>query len=188
VADEVVRGGSGFDLKVYSCRAKLHWNPYMAIEFEGEFYQNFNEEYGAPPRRFIYYLRRSKPGHVAAVVDHYQIDSVMKPQPKKWAGTPTVLDTAFPKRKLPPLIRDEIVAGGGTRQDFDLKVYSCRRKQGWNKHVTIEHEGKWYQLIRDETGSSPRPFVYYLRLASPSHSAAVIRQYNPDDVLQELQD
>jgi len=185
VADEVVGGGSGYDLKVYSCRAKLHWNPYMAIEFEGQFFQKFKEEYGAPPRRFIYYLRKSKPGHVAAVVDRYQIDSVLKLEPKKWAGTPTLLDAALPERKLPPLVRDEIVRSVGARLDYDVKVYSCRPKKNWNKHVTIELEGKWYQLIRDEPGSNPRPYVYYLRMASPTHSAAVIRQYTPDDVLRE---
>jgi len=81
VADEVVRGSQGTDyaLKVYSCRPKLHWSPYMTIEFEGEFYQYFKEEYGDLPRRFIYYLRRNPIGRVVVVVDCYAVNNVLKP-------------------------------------------------------------------------------------------------------------
>jgi hypothetical protein len=77
VADEVVRGGprQSHDLKVYSCRPKLHWNPYMTVQFEGEFYQYFKEEYGPPPRRFIYYLRKNPVGRIVVVVDQYRVDS-----------------------------------------------------------------------------------------------------------------
>src|SRR5262245_60424073 len=41
--DQVVRGTGkqDFDLKIYSSRPKLHWNPYMTIEFEEKFYQYF---------------------------------------------------------------------------------------------------------------------------------------------------
>jgi hypothetical protein len=34
----------------------------MTIEFEGEFYQYFKEEYGSLPRRFVYYLRKIRLG------------------------------------------------------------------------------------------------------------------------------
>lgn len=86
VADEIRRGTTRgeFDLKVYSCRPKLHWNPYMTIEFEGEFYQYFNEEYGNLPRRFIYYLRRNPIGRVVVVIDRYTADTVLKPGRDKW--------------------------------------------------------------------------------------------------------
>ena len=38
-------------MKPISCRPKLNWNPYMTVEFEGEFYQMFKEEPGFEPRR-----------------------------------------------------------------------------------------------------------------------------------------
>ena len=90
VADEIVRGEHDYDLKVYSCRPKLHWNPYMSVEFDGEFFQYFKEEYGALPRRFIYYLRRNPVGRTVVVIDRYQPDNVLKPEPDKWAGTPNL--------------------------------------------------------------------------------------------------
>jgi len=90
VADEIVRGEHDYALKVYSCRPKLHWNPYMTVEFDGEFFQYFKEEYGSLPRRFIYYLRRNPLGRAVVVVDRYQPDNVLKPEPDKWAGTPNL--------------------------------------------------------------------------------------------------
>ena len=75
VPDEIIRGGGerqAYDLKVYSCRPKLHWNPYMTVEFEGEFYQMFKEEPANGPRRFIYYLRKNPAGRLVVVIDHYK--------------------------------------------------------------------------------------------------------------------
>jgi len=92
VADETVRGEHDYDLKVYSCRPKLHWNPYMTVEFDGEFFQYFKEEYGSRPRRFIYYLRRNPVGRSVVVVDRYQPDNVLKPEPDNWAGTASLWD------------------------------------------------------------------------------------------------
>jgi hypothetical protein len=178
IPDHLARGGEkqGYDLKVYSCRPKLHWNPYMTVEFEGIHYQYFKEEYGAAPRRFIYYLRKQHVGIPAVAIDHYKIDDVLKPEPDKWAGTPTVWDKAFPNWNLPPVVPDQIVRST-PRSDYDLKIYSCRRKEDWNTYVTIEFEEQWYQLIKDEKGTKAHPFVYYLRKAPQTLPAVVIRKY-----------
>jgi hypothetical protein len=180
VRDQVVRGGEkqGYDLKVYSCRPKLHWNPYMTVEFEDQFYQYFKEEHGTAPRRFIYYLRKSPTGRAVVVIDHYRIDDVFKPEPDKWAGTPGLWERMFPNWNRPPLAPDEIVRAKGGRADYDLKIYSCRRKEDWNSYVTIEFEEKWYQLVRDEKGTKTHPFVYFLRKASQTRPSVVIRKYD----------
>jgi hypothetical protein len=178
VPDEVVCGTrkEGYDLKIYSCRAKLNWNPYIAIEFEGVYYQYFKEEYGAVPRRFIYYLRKQPAEVVAPVVDHYDMKNVLQPEPDKWAGTPTLWDKAFENWNTPPLVPDEVVRGK-SRSHYDLKIYSCRRKEDWNTYVTIEFEERWYQLVRDEKGTKTHPFIYYLRKAPQTRPAVVIRKY-----------
>ena len=181
VPDQVVRGnGKAFDLKIYSCRAKLEWNPYMSVEFEGQFYQYFREEQGQLPRRFVYFLRKSAPGHLSVVVDHYHPDNVLKTPPDKWAGTPTVWEKLLPNWRPARLVPDEIVRGGGPRQDYDLKVYACRPKADWNAYVTIEFEETWYQLVKNEQGPKDRPYVYYLRNASTTRPAVVIRHYDPN--------
>ena len=164
VVDEVIRGGEkqNYDLKVYSCRPKLHWNPYITVEYEGEFYQYFREEEGAPPRRFRYYLRKNPIGRVVVVIDHYKFDNVLQPEPDKWAGTPSVWDKMFESWNRPPLVPDEVVRGGGPRQDYDLKIYSCRPKD-WKTYIAIEFEDQRYRLWKDERGPKPRPYIYYLK-------------------------
>ena len=187
IPDEIFRGsGKAFDLKIYSCRPNLHWNPYMTVEFENEFYQMFKEEYGELPRRFIYYLRKSPPGFPVVVVDHYAIDNVLKAEPDKFAGAPGFWETALPNWNLPPLVKDEVIRGTA-RQDFDLKIYSCRPKRDWNGYITLEFEDQWYRLVKDERASKPRPYVYYLRKVKESRPATVVHRYQVDDVLKDGQ-
>jgi hypothetical protein len=83
--DEVIRGTerSNYDLKVYSCRPKLDWNPYVTIEFEGQFYQLMREEPGPESFRFVYCLRKNPVGRVVVQILHYQTDDVLKPSAPK---------------------------------------------------------------------------------------------------------
>ena len=73
IEDEVIRGTSrsDYDLKVYSCRPKLEWNPYVTIEFEDQFYQLMREEPGPESFRFVYYLRKNPVGRIVVQVLHY---------------------------------------------------------------------------------------------------------------------
>ncbi len=178
IVDEVVRcQNQQYDLKVYSCRPKLHWSSYMTIEFEGGFYQMIDEEPVAGPRRFVYYLRKNPTGRIVVKVDRYRIDDVLKPAPDKWAGTERVRDRVLPKRKRKP-VPDEIVRGT-ERAGYDLKIYSYQAKPDWNYFVTIEFEGAQYQVLRHEdSGPEPRPFVYYLKKNPPNRPAAVIKKYS----------
>jgi len=78
IEDEVIRGTSrsDYDLKVYSCRPKLDWNPYVTIKFEDQFYQLMREEPGPESFRFVYYLRKNPVGRIVVQVLHYQPDDV----------------------------------------------------------------------------------------------------------------
>jgi hypothetical protein len=85
IEDEVIRGParSDYDLKVYSCRPKLDWNPYVTIEFEDQFYQLMREEPGLQSLRFVYYLRKNPVGRIVVHVRHYKTDDVLKRQPHR---------------------------------------------------------------------------------------------------------
>jgi hypothetical protein len=74
IEDEVVRGTarSSYDLKVYSCRPKDDWNPYVTIEFEGQFYQLMRWDLGEDPHRFIFYLRKNPVGRIVVQIRHYR--------------------------------------------------------------------------------------------------------------------
>lgn len=87
IIDEVERGdGKTFDLCVYSCRPKQHWNPYMTVRYEGVFYQMFRHELISGPRTFVYFLRKSPEWRHVVVVYEYRLDDVLNPTfvPQRW--------------------------------------------------------------------------------------------------------
>ena len=79
VVDQIVPGGAGqsYALQIQSCRPKPDWNNYVSVEFRGEFFECFKEEKGAPPRRFIYYLRKQSIGRLVVVIRKYKPDDVL---------------------------------------------------------------------------------------------------------------
>jgi len=161
IVDEIVLGGgkAGYDLKVCSCRPKLSWNPYITIEFKGQFYQMFKEEPGSSPRRFTYYLRNNPTGRIVVVIEHYHVDDVLKPPRDKdsWQQLRDKLISG-----LDPVMEDQIFRGT-ERSGYDLKIYSSRPKLEWNSQVTIEFESRLYEMFKEESAPKPRRFVYYLR-------------------------
>ena len=82
IEDEVIRGTprSNYDLKVYSCRPKLDWNPYVTIEFEDQFYQFMRWEPGPEPLRFVYYLRKNPVGRLVVQIRRYRTRDVISDQ------------------------------------------------------------------------------------------------------------
>jgi hypothetical protein len=87
VVDRVERGhGKAWDLRVFSCRPKVHWNPYITVRFENDFYQVIREERHAGPRPFVYLLRHNPVGRLVVVVYGYKPDEVLNPStaPHRW--------------------------------------------------------------------------------------------------------
>jgi hypothetical protein len=87
VPDKIERGvGKAWHLRVLSCRAKSHWNPHMTIRFEDEFYQMFQEDISAGPRKFVYLLRKNPATRLVVVVYDYDPRDVMSPEapPRRW--------------------------------------------------------------------------------------------------------
>lgn len=90
VVDVVEKGdGKAFDLFVLSCRAKAHWNPYMTIRYEGQFYQMFQQEVMTGSRKFGYFLRKSPEWRHVVVVYEYHPDDVLNPSMplERWKPT-----------------------------------------------------------------------------------------------------
>ncbi|HET9131379.1 MAG TPA: hypothetical protein VFO86_10550 [Terriglobia bacterium] len=87
VTDEVEKAeGKPYDLRVLSCRPKAHWNPYMTVHFDGEFYQLMREGAATGARKFAYFLRRNPSTRLVVVVFEYRPDDVMNPSapPRRW--------------------------------------------------------------------------------------------------------
>ena len=187
IPDQVFRGNEkqGFALKVYSCRPKAHWNTYMTVEFEGVYYQLLREDSAPAPRRFVYYLRKNPAGRPAVVIDHYTRESVLQPEPDKWAGMPRTLDRLRSKLDRGNLIPDQLEYGEGSGPDFDLKIHSCWPRLDWNAEVMIEYESQWYELYKEERGFRPRPYIYYLRKCSMERPSLALAHYSPEDTRPE---
>ena len=79
IVDQIIPGNDeqGYVLQVQSCRPKLDWHRHVTVEFRGEFFECFREEQGPPPRRFIYYLRKSADGRLVVVIRKYKPDDVL---------------------------------------------------------------------------------------------------------------
>ena len=67
----------GYALVVRSCRPKLDWNRLVTVEYRNEFYECYREEQGPPPRRFIYYLRKSPANRLVVVIRKYKPDDFL---------------------------------------------------------------------------------------------------------------
>jgi hypothetical protein len=73
VVDTVERGrGKDYDLRIASCRPKPNWDRLMTVAYESEFYEIVREEQTAPPRRFVYWLRKIPEGKVIRGLHHYR--------------------------------------------------------------------------------------------------------------------
>jgi hypothetical protein len=64
-----------------------------------------------------------------------------------------------------------------------LQIATCRPKP-WAASTTISHEGVFYELVSENQGSAPRPFVYMLRKKHPTAVIRGIYAYHPDEALQ----
>ncbi len=84
--------------------------------------------------------------------------------------------------ELGPRIADLIEPGVAGK--YDLKVLSCRPKD-WNPLVTIRFQDQMYELQSQETGSSPRPFVYLLRFRPEGKVVRGLRDYDPTEPLHQ---
>jgi hypothetical protein len=77
VADEVHRfTGISYDLGIASCRPKK-WGRLLTIEFEGKFYELYEEKRGVPPRPHLYFLQEIPEGKVIRGPHHYHPEEVL---------------------------------------------------------------------------------------------------------------
>lgn len=86
------------------------------------------------------------------------------------------------ERQMGPRIPD--IVDVGPAPEFSMRIASCRPKEGWHKLLTITYEERFYELVAEERGPRPRPYVYNLRLKPEGKVVRSIRAYSPQEVLQ----
>jgi hypothetical protein len=66
----------------------------------------------------------------------------------------------------------------------DLVIRSCAAKD-WNQFTTVRYRDMLYELASEGQGDAARPFCYRLRPVAEGKLIRGIRDYSPNDVLQE---
>jgi hypothetical protein len=85
-------------------------------------------------------------------------------------------------RALGERMKDEVHRFVGI--DYDLGIASSRPKK-WDRMLTIEFEGKNYELYDQKPGAAPRPYIYLLKEISRSRVIRGLHRYRPDEDLLE---
>jgi hypothetical protein len=86
------------------------------------------------------------------------------------------------EKALGPRVVDEVRRFTGT--SYDLGIASCRPKK-WGRLLTIEFEGKFYELCEKKRGVPPRPYRYFLREYPEGKVIRGPHHYHPEEVLHE---
>jgi hypothetical protein len=55
-----------------------------------------------------------------------------------------------------------------------VQIASAHPKPGWNATITIDIDGQWYEVEKEESGTPPRAYIYLLR---PAPAGKVLRKY-----------
>jgi hypothetical protein len=82
------------------------------------------------------------------------------------------------ERRLGKRIRDDVKMP--TDREF-LQIATCRPKP-WTQLTSISYEGAFYELVRENRGPSPRPFIYLLRKKPLTSVIRGIYAYDPDEM------
>ena len=67
--------------------------------------------------------------------------------------------------------------------DYDLRIFTCRRKRGWGRMMTVDWQEKFYEVIREEAGKPPHHFIYRLRKSPPGRVVRHVHRYDPEEMM-----
>lgn len=80
-------------------------------------------------------------------------------------------------KTLGPDIPDLFERSRGT--DYDIRICAQRPTEGWRASIAVDVEGEFHEIVRVETGASPRPFIYLLRRLPAGRVIRGIYRYDP---------
>jgi hypothetical protein len=175
-----------FDLRIFSCRPKRHWDRLMTVSYEDQLYAVVGEQQGKPPHRFIYQLQKVPLGWTVRNIHHYRPDEVMLEE----AATSTSLASRFVRRVEERLgeARVEHVPDLVERissRAYQLRIASCCPKPTWDHLMTVEYEGEFYEIAEEKQGPAPHPYVYLLRKLPEGKVIRSLHHYRPDESLDK---
>ncbi len=92
-------------------------------------------------------------------------------------------EAARAERALGPRVAD--IVEPMYSPDYDLRIFSCRRKRGWDRLMTVSYDAQFYEVLDEQPGKPPHHFIYRLRKSRPGRVIRTVHQYDPQEVLRE---
>jgi hypothetical protein len=176
-----------FDLRIFSCRPKRHWDQLITVSYDDQLYAVVGEQPGKPPYRFIYELRKVPRGWIVRNVHHYSPDEVLREEaampPSLLSRLAGWLEQRRAQAPAGPPVPDlvERIAS----QAYQLRIASCRPKPAWDHLMTVEYEGEFFEIVEEKQGSAPHPYVYLLRELPEGKVIRSLHHYRPEESLGE---
>jgi hypothetical protein len=178
-----------YDLRIFSCRPKRNWDRLMTVSHEGQHYEIVGQQEVKPPRRFMYRLRKSKPGRVVRVIHYYDPEEALGKEAVRSlpsrvrAEIRSRLARRRAEHEMSPPIPDlvERVTGEG----YELRIASCRPKLAWNHLMTVEYDDVYYEVVLEQPGPPAYPYVYLLRKLPQGKAIRALHHYHPGEPLVE---
>jgi hypothetical protein len=91
-----------------------------------------------------------------------------------------LLDRRAERKRIGPLIVDLVECGDGP--GYELRISSCRPRRNWDQWMTVLYEERLYEIVSEESGPPPRPYIYLLSLKPESKVIRGLHRYEPSEV------
>jgi len=69
--------------------------------------------------------------------------------------------------------------------DYDLRVFTCRRKRNWDRLITVSWQDQFYEVLDEQPGRPPHYFIYRLKKSPPGRILRTVHEYDPQEVMRE---
>jgi hypothetical protein len=176
-----------FDLRIFSCRPKRHWDRLITVSCEDQLYAVVGEQPGKPPYRFIYQLRKVPLGWIVRNIHNYTPDEVMRQEaaasPSLFSRFVKSLQERLEQAPAGPPVPD-VVERIASRA-YQLRISSCRPKPTWDHLMTVEYEGEFFEIAEEKAGTAPHPYVYLLRQLPEGKVIRSLHHYRPEESLDK---
>jgi len=93
------------------------------------------------------------------------------------------LGHARAERKLGPRVPD--AAEEIYSPDYDLRIFTCRKKKNWDRMITVSWQDQFYEVLDAQAGKPPHHFIYRLRKSPPSRVVRAVEVFDPQEVMRD---
>jgi hypothetical protein len=68
--------------------------------------------------------------------------------------------------------------------EYDARIFTCRRRKNWDQMITISANGQFYQVVGEQPGKAPHHFIYRLRKAPKGHTVRAVHYFDPEELVK----